>query len=52
MDDSQKKRNAKVIDEVSATLAAAAEQLTNAIEPAFVYQIEALPHAETPGDDE
>jgi hypothetical protein len=51
MNDSESERNAKAIDEASATLAAAAERLTNEIEPAFVYQIEAR-QTQASGEDE
>jgi hypothetical protein len=40
-----------VIDEVLATLAKAAERLTNEIQPAFVYEIEP-PQGQPPGEEE
>ncbi|MFZ0592203.1 MAG: hypothetical protein WAM39_17195 [Bryobacteraceae bacterium] len=52
MGDSEKERNAKIIEEVSAVLAAAAvEDLTSETEPAFVYQIESR-QDQPSGDDE
>jgi hypothetical protein len=51
MGESENERNAKVIHEVSATLAAAASRLTNESEPAFVYQIEP-PQDQPSGEDE
>lgn len=52
MGDSESQRNAKLIEEVSATLAAAADRLTNETEPAFVYQIESRHDQQPSGEDE